>query len=94
MGKIWHEQFNDALDLEMQINELHAHTLKLANLGFGLPDNIFAIAIAILLSLPPSYATLQTSISVTADDKLDSQKVVTLILAEQQCRHETGEAAF
>ena len=52
MGKIWHKQFNDVSDLEMQINKLHSHALKLANLGFRLPDNI--LAIAILLSLPPS----------------------------------------
>jgi gag-polypeptide of LTR copia-type len=82
MGKIWWEQFNDSSNLETQINELWSNSLKLANLGFSLPDNI--LTIAILLSLPPSYSTLQTSIGVTADDKLDSYKVVTLILAEQQ----------
>jgi hypothetical protein len=92
MGKIWREQFNDASDLETQINELRSHALKLANLGFALPDNI--LAIAILLSLPPSYGTLQTSIGVTTDDKIDSQKIVTLILAEQQRRRETGDVAF
>ena len=31
---------------------------------------------------------------MTMDDKLDLQKVVTLILAEQQHQHETGDAAF
>jgi gag-polypeptide of LTR copia-type len=92
MGKIWHEQFNDALDLKTQINELRAYALKLKNLRFSIPDNI--LTIAILLSLPPPYGTLQTSIGVMADDKLDLHKVVTLILAEQQCRHETGKAAF
>ena len=84
MSKIWQEQFNDSSDLQMQINELHVSALKLANLGFSLPDNI--LAIAILLSLLPSYATLQTSIGVTADDKLDLHKVVMLILTEQQQR--------
>jgi hypothetical protein len=92
MGKIWHEQFNDALDLETQINELWAHALKLKNLRFSIPDNI--LTIAILLSLPPSYGTLQTSIGVMADDKLNLHKVVTLILTEQQCRHEAGKAGF
>ena len=92
MGKIWCEQFNDASNLEMQINELRSHALKLANLGFALPDNI--LTIAILLSLPPSYGTLQTSIGVTTDDELNSQKVVALILAEQQRQRETGDAAF
>ena len=80
MGKIWHEQFNDASNLETQINELRSHALKLA--------------IAILLSLPPSYGTLQTSIGVMTDDKINLQKIVTLILAEQQCQHETGDVAF
>jgi Reverse transcriptase (RNA-dependent DNA polymerase)/Pol polyprotein, beta-barrel domain/gag-polypeptide of LTR copia-type/GAG-pre-integrase domain len=92
MSKIWREQFNDTSDLQTQINELRASALKLKNLGFDLPDNI--LAIAILLSLPPSYANLQTSIGVAGDDKLSSHKVTTLILAEQQRRRETGEAAF
>jgi gag-polypeptide of LTR copia-type len=92
MGKIWCKQFNDSSDLETQINELCAHALKCANLGFALPNNI--LAIAILLSLPPSYGTLQTSIGVTADDKINSHKFVTLILAKQQRHQETGEAAF
>jgi gag-polypeptide of LTR copia-type len=76
----------------MQINELHASALKLKNLGFDLPNNI--LTIAVLLSIPPSYTNLQTSIGVASDDKLSSHKVTTLILAEQQHRHETGEAAF
>ena len=80
--KIWCEQFNDGTDLEIQINELHANAMKLANLGFALLDNI--LAIAILLSLPPSYNLLQTSIGVTSNDKLDFRKVIALILAEQQ----------
>jgi gag-polypeptide of LTR copia-type len=82
MGKIWWEQFNDSSDLEMQISELQSNSLKLANLRFSLPDNI--LDIAILLSLPPSYSMLQTSICVTADDKINSYKVVTLIRTEQQ----------
>ena len=41
MGKIWCKQFNDASDLETQINKLCSHALKLANLGFTLPDKIF-----------------------------------------------------
>ena len=90
--KVFHSQMTDSQDLQTQIKELHTYASKLATLGHPLDDKMFGVAI--ILSLPPSCSTLQTVISATSGDKLDSQAMISTILAEEQCRHESGEKAF
>lgn len=82
--KVFRGQMTDTQDLQTQINELRTYASKLATLGHPLDDKMFSIAI--ILSLPSSYSTLQTVISAMSGDMLDSQTVISTILAEEQRR--------
>jgi gag-polypeptide of LTR copia-type len=83
---------SDSQDLQMQINELCTYVSRLSLLGHPLDDKMFAVAI--ILSLPPSYSTLQTIISATSGDRLNSQEVISTILTKEQWRHKTGDKAL
>jgi gag-polypeptide of LTR copia-type len=91
-AKVFWSQMSDSQDLQMQINELCTYASKLNSLGHPLDDKMFVVAI--ILSLPPSYSTLQTVILAASGNKLDSQEVISTILAEEQRWCETSDKAL
>ena len=89
MTKVFRGQMLDTQDLHSQINEIRTYASKLATLGQPLSDKMFTVAIVI--SLPSSYSTLQTVLSATPDAQLDSHTAISMILAEEQRKHESSE---
>ena len=81
MGQVWRTTMQDDKDLTSQINETHGNCRKLASLGYALDEKL--IAIALILSLPQSYDSLQTILSATASDKLQLDLTIATILTEE-----------
>jgi gag-polypeptide of LTR copia-type len=92
MTKVFQSQMSDSQDVQMQINKLCTYVSRLSSLGHPLDNKMFTVAI--ILSLPPSYSTLQTVISATLGNRLNSQEVISTILTEEQQRCETGDKAL
>jgi hypothetical protein len=88
MTKLWRTQMDGDKELLPQITELRGYADSLTSLGFPLPDVL--IAIAIIISLPADYQTLQTILTSTRL-KPDTDSVIASILAEESLRRETGD---
>ena len=71
----------DDKDLTSQINEVHGNCRKLVSLGYTLDKKL--IAIALILSLPQSYDSLQTILAAMASDKLQLDSTIATIIAEE-----------
>jgi hypothetical protein len=56
----------------------------LSNAGLGFQDNL--IAMAIIMSLPPSLSTLRTILSCTEESELSSQYVLSKVIVDEQRR--------
>jgi hypothetical protein len=91
MGRVWRSTMSEEKDLLTQINEIKGNTRKLTAIGYPVSDNL--LTIAIILSLPSSYSTLQT-ILMTSPDALDLHKMIATILSTEMLHREGGETAL
>ena len=82
--KLFQTTLSDSKQLEPQIQELLWAARMLSNAGLGFQDNL--IAMAIIMSLPPSLSTLKTILSHTEDSKLSSQDVLSIVIVDEQRR--------
>ena len=69
--------------METQLNFMWQKANVLKTLGQPLKDSL--VAIAMVISLPPTYSTLQT-ILMAADDKLTTDAVINQVLIEEKLR--------
>ncbi|TFY76816.1 hypothetical protein EWM64_g7197 [Hericium alpestre] len=84
IGELFRSTFTDDAPIEPQINDMRHIRHTLTTLGNKLNDKL--IAVAIILSLPPSYDTLKTILTSAAS--LDIDNVATQVLQEEQHCHE------
>jgi hypothetical protein len=82
--KLFQTTLSDSKQLEPQIRELLWAARMLSNAGLAFQDNL--IAMAIIMSLPPSLATLRTMLSHTEDSELSSQDVLSKVIVDEQRR--------
>jgi len=73
----------DDKSMETQLNSMRQKANVLKTLGQPLEDSL--IAIAMVISLPPSYSTLRT-ILMAANDKLTMDTVINQVLIEEKSR--------
>ena len=90
ISELFRSTLTDDSPLEPQINSMRrvAHTLH--SLGHKLEDKL--VAVAIILSLPPSYDTLRT-ILTSQTDKLTLETITSQVLQEEQRRRETAQTS-
>ncbi|KIM62213.1 hypothetical protein SCLCIDRAFT_838418 [Scleroderma citrinum Foug A] len=69
--------------METQLNSMQQKANVLKTLGQLLEDSL--VAIAMVISLPPTYSTLQTILMAT-DDKLTMDAVINQVLIEEKSR--------
>ena len=84
IDKLFQTTLSDSKPLEPQIQELLWTARMLSNAGLGFQDNL--IALAIIMSLPPSLSTLRTILFHTEESKLSSQDVLSKIIVDEQRR--------
>lgn len=92
IGELFRGTLSDDSPMESQLNSMRqkAHILK--SLGQPLDDSL--IAIAMVISLPSSYATLRT-ILMSTDDKLSVDAVISQVLIEEKSQKATtGQSAL
>jgi gag-polypeptide of LTR copia-type len=82
--KLFQTILSDSKELEPQIQELLWAARMLSNAGLGFQDNL--IAMAIIMSLPPSLSTLRTILSYTEESELSSQYVLSKVIVDEQRR--------
>ena len=82
--KLFQTTLSDSKPLEPQIQELLWTARMLSNAGLAFQDNL--IALAIIMSLPPSLSTLSTILSDTEESKLSSQDVLSKVIVDEQRR--------
>ncbi|GBE88168.1 Retrovirus-related Pol polyprotein from transposon TNT 1-94 [Sparassis crispa] len=90
ISDLFRSTLSDESPLEPQLNTMQQKAHILETLGLTLDDTLIAIAMAI--SLPPSYSTLRT-ILMASDSKLTVEKVVNEVLSEEKRRGETTAAS-
>ena len=83
IGELFHGTLLDDSPLELQLNTMRQKAIVLALLGQTLDDSL--IAIAMVISLPPSYSTLQT-ILMSTSDKIMIEGMISQILVEEKSR--------
>ena len=84
IGELFRKTLEDDSPLGPQMDAMVQKGHLITSLGQTLDDSL--IAIAIIISLPTSYATLKT-ILMSSDATVSSEKVVTQVLREEQDRH-------
>lgn len=89
IGELFRNTLDDELPLGPQMDSMVQKGHLIRSLGQVIDDTL--IAIAIVISLPPSYATLKT-ILMSTDGSLTSEKVVTQVLREEKDRRHGTEA--
>ncbi|KIK12904.1 hypothetical protein PISMIDRAFT_18377 [Pisolithus microcarpus 441] len=92
IGELFRGTLSDDSPMESQLNSMRqkAHILK--SLGQPLDDSL--IAIAMVISLPSSYATLRM-ILMSTDDKLSVDAVISQVLIEEKSQKATtGQSAL
>jgi hypothetical protein len=82
--KLFQTTLSDSKQLEPQIQELLWAARMLSNAGLGFQDGL--IAMAIIVSLPPSLSTLRTILSHTEESELSSQHMLSKVIADEQRR--------
>ncbi|GBE82734.1 hypothetical protein SCP_0411190 [Sparassis crispa] len=90
ISDLFRSTLSDESPLEPQLNTMRQKAHILETLGLTLDDTLIAIAMAI--SLPPSYSTLRT-ILMASDSKLTVEKVVNEVLSKEKRRGETTAAS-
>jgi len=83
ISELFHSTLSDDESMETQLNSMRQKANVLKTLGQPLEDSL--IAIAMVISLPPSYSTLQT-ILMAANDKLTTDTVINQVLIEEKSR--------
>jgi len=83
ISELFHSMLLDDESMETQLNSMRQKANVLKTLGQLLEDSL--IVIAMVISLPPSYSTLQT-ILMAADDKLTTDAVINQVLIEEKSR--------
>jgi len=78
----WNTLLDDE-SMETQLNSMRQKANVLKTLGQPLEESL--IAIAMVISLPPTYSTLRT-ILMAADDKLTTDAVISQVLIEEKSR--------
>jgi len=83
ISELFRSTLSDDESMETQLNSMRQKANVLKTLGQLLEDSL--IAIAMVISLPPSYSTLRT-ILMAADDKLTTDAVINQVLIEEKSR--------
>ena len=83
IGELFRGTLSDEMPLETQLNAMRQKAFILASLGQALDDSL--VAVAMVLSLPPSYSVLRT-ILMSTSSKLDTDTVVNSGLTEEKSR--------
>jgi len=83
ISELFCSTLSDDESMETQLNSMRQKANVLKTLSQPLEDSL--IAIAMVISLPPSYSTLQT-ILMAADDKLMTDAVINQVLIEEKLR--------
>ncbi|KAF9801897.1 hypothetical protein IEO21_10012 [Rhodonia placenta] len=92
ISDLFQGMLSNKIALENQLNAMLQKNQILASLGLILDESL--IAVAMLISLLPSYGTLRT-ILMTQDRKLDTEKVINEVLTEEKCQKEgTSESVL
>jgi len=84
IGELFRGTLSDESPMEPQLNVMRQKAQVLTLLGQTLDDSLMAIAMVI--SLPPSYSTLRT-ILMSSSDKLMIDGMISQILIEEKSRH-------
>ncbi|PSS17115.1 hypothetical protein PHLCEN_2v3239 [Hermanssonia centrifuga] len=85
IGDLFRGTLSDETALEPQLNTMRQKGYILSSLGKVLDNSL--IAVAMVISLPPSYAVLCT-ILMSTDDKLTTDSVINAILTEEKSRQD------
>ena len=83
ISKLFRSTLLDDESMETQLNSMQQKANVLKTLGQLLEDSL--VVIAMVISLPPIYSTLQT-ILMAADDKLTTDAVINQVLIEEKSR--------
>ena len=83
ISELFQSMLSDDESMETQLNSMRQKANVLKTLGQPLEDSL--IAIAMVISLPPTYSTLRT-ILMAADDKLTTDAVINQVLIEEKSR--------
>ena len=84
ISELFRSTLSDDESMETQLNSMWQKANVLKTLGQPLEDSL--VAIAMVISLPPTYSTLQT-ILMAADDKLTMDAVINQVLIEEKLRN-------
>ena len=91
IGELFRGTLSDEEPLESQLNEMRQKVSILASLEQKLDDSL--VAVAMVISLPPSYSVLRT-ILMSTTDKLATDTVVNAILTEEKTRQDASATAL
>ena len=83
ISELFRSMLSDNESMETQLNSMWQKANVLKTLGQTLKDSL--VAIAMVISFPPTYSTLQT-ILMAADDKLMMDAVINHVLIEEKLR--------
>ena len=83
ISELFRNTLSDDESMETQLNSMRQKANVLKTLGQPLEDSL--VAIAMVISLPPTYSTLWT-ILMAADDKLTTDAVINQVLIEEKSR--------
>ena len=83
ISELFRSTLSDNESMETQLNSMQQKANVLKTLGQPLEDSF--VAIAMVISLPPTYSTLQTILMAT-DDKLTTDTVINQVLIEEKLR--------
>jgi hypothetical protein len=81
IGELFRSTLTDESPMETQLNAMQQKAHILTSLGQPLDDTL--VAVAMVISLPPSYAILRT-ILMSTSDKLTTEAVITQVLVEEK----------
>lgn len=92
IGELFRNTLTDESPMETQLNAMQQKAFILTSLGQPLDDTL--VAVAMVISLPPSYAILRT-ILMSTSDKLTTEAVFTQVLVEEKQRQaNNGQSAL
>jgi len=83
ISELFRNTLSDDESMETQLNSMRQKANVLKTLGQPLEESL--VAIAMVISLPPTYSTLRT-ILMAADDKLTTDAVINQVLIEEKSR--------
>jgi hypothetical protein len=83
IGELFRNTLTDESPMETQLNTMRQKAYILSSLGQPLDDTL--VVVAMVISLPVSYATLRT-ILMSSSDKLTTETVIVQVLVEERQR--------